>query len=243
MAKYIILAGLASSNKGTVSCGVAQLVDDSSAIETVLFKTKSHSNYFCALISILEILKKHPEALNNLEIYQQNALGFAHPEKSPNYNLLTEINSLAPNLLATVVTGACQSLVQEVRPTFDRIPFDTPYTLKDKTPTMSRRSTGDGISKGETIYPTSAPPTPAVKQKSSEPNRIPLVEECVPSDRDTDLHRMTADGWKARKMWINDRRLQVIITTFENFDEERKDMALAYIRSIRRPEDGNINKP
>ena len=44
-------------------------------------------------------------------------------------------------------------------------------------------------------------------------------------------------------MWINDRRLQVIITTFENFDEERKDMALAYIRSIRRPEDGNINKP
>lgn len=243
MDKHVVLAGLTTSNKGTVNCGVAQLVDDGSAIETVLFKTKKHSNYFCALISILEILKKHPEVLDNLEIFQQGALGFAHPEKSPNSSLLIEIKRLAPNLKATVVTGACQSLVQEVRPTFERIPFDTPYNLKDKASAMSKRSTGDGISKVEIKYTTSALPTPAVKQKSSKPNRIPLVEECSPSARDTDSHRMTADGWKARKMWINDRRLQIIIAAFENFDEERREMVLAYIRSIRRPEDGNINKP
>ncbi len=243
MANFIIIAGLTALNNGNIRCGVARLVDNNSEIETVLYKTRKSSNHTCALLSILEIIKSHPEIASSLEIFQQGSLGFSHPQKSVNSVLLAEIFKLAPNLEARIMTGVCQSLVEELKTTFDRIPFDTPYTLKDKTPTMSKRSTGDSISKGETIYPTSAPSTPAVKQKSSEPNRIPLVEECGPSDRDTDLHRMTADGWKARKMWINDRRLQVIIATFENFDEERKDMALAYIRSIRRPEDGNINKP
>ena len=42
-------------------------------------------------------------------------------------------------------------------------------------------------------------------------------------------------------MWINDHRLQIIIATFEKLDDERKEMVLDYVRSIRRPEDGNIN--
>lgn len=221
MDKLVIVTGLTALKNGAVRCGVARLVNNSSVIETVLFKTRNHSNYFCALTSILEIIKKHPEIVDSLEIYQQSALGFTHPEKSPNSNLLIEINRLVPNLKATVVTGVCQSLVQEVKAYFENIPFDRTYILKDEAQSSSK-VTG--------------------KEKTFTRHSAPIVEECNSISIKENNHRMTADGWASRKMWINDHRLQIIIATFEKLDDERKEMVLDYVRSIRRPEDGNINK-
>lgn len=227
MSKTVIISGMSALDDGNVGCGAARLICDDVTVVTILYKSRKTNNFGCALKTVLEIIKSSADS-SEIELLQQSSLGFAHPDKSVNKSLINEIIHLAPSIKPTVKTGICREFVQEIKPFFSQIPFDKLHYLKG-----DEQICQDPISRESAQVKSQVKKQPPITKTYIEPKH---------SHEEENL-RMTTDGWKSRKMWIDDRRLQVIIATFEKLDEERREKLLDYARSLRRPEDGNINKP